>query len=301
MNEHRNAQNSGRDGNDLTKALRDLTESPKPAPQLELANHWLEQARETAYSFSGGIKETAQKAPIGTAIGALALGVAAYGAIRTALPARLMTRIAEGELVAESGVLAERGLLAEGSLINGGGRSVVHLTSAEGGVGIANTLKVGGRWGIFALEENKVPQNALMRNVKSLVVKDLVHEVPIGPNASSYFRPPTPVGPFSLARNIGGVRSTPLGSIDLARDTFLRNEIFANGTFRQATTSEIRQFKAHQYLLDYGVDSLAYTFTGIMTAAYEYGHQKPSDNKANQGPRWHSNTSFSKINRPEQK
>jgi len=294
MNDHRPAQNSGKDGNDLTRALRDLTEPQKAAPEVSLAGHWLEQARETAYSFSGGLKETAQKAPIGTAIGALALGVAAYGAIRTALPARLMTRIAEGELVAETGI-------AERSLLNAGSRSVVHLTSAEGGVGIANTLKVGGRWGIFALEENKVPQNALMRNVKSLVVKDLVHEVPIGPNASSYFRPPTPVGPFSLARNIGGVRSTPLGSIDLARDAFVPNEIFANGAFRQATSGEIRQFKAHQYLLDYGVDSLAYTFTGIMTAAYEYGHQKPFNNKTNQGPRWHSNIDFSKNFPPEKK
>jgi len=268
MANDRTSQNHGKDGNDLAKALRDMTEEPKAAPSL--ADHWLEQARTTAYSFTTEIKDTAQKAPIGTTIGVLALGVAAYGAIRTALPARLATSVAEGELTAAAG------------------KTVVHLTSAEGGVGIANTLKVGSRWGIFALEENKVPQNALMRNIKSLVVKDLVQEVPIGPNASSYFRAPTPVGPFSLARNLGGVKSTPLGSIDLARDTFVRNEIFANGVFRQATSSEINKFKVHQYLLDYGVDSLAYTFTGIMTAAYEYGHQKPFNNKANQGPRWHS-------------
>jgi|GEM_PF-2575392 len=300
MANDRTSQNHGKDDNDLARALRDLTEAPKPAPSL--ASHWLEQARTTAYSFTTEIKDTAQKAPIGTAIGALALGVAAYGAIRTALPARLATSIAEGELtagsrvLAEQGLLAERGLLADRALTSAGGRTVVHLTSAEGAVGIANTLKVGSRWGIFALEENKVPQNALMRNIKSLVVKDLVHEVPIGPNASSYFRAPTPVGPFSLARNLGGVKSTPLGSIDLARDTFVRNEIFSNGAFRQATSGEIKQFKMHQYLLDYGVDSLAYTFTGIMTAAYEYGHQKPFNNRANQGPRWHAN-----ITQPEKK
>ncbi|MBS1991344.1 MAG: hypothetical protein JSS83_12555 [Cyanobacteria bacterium SZAS LIN-3] len=276
MTDHRTAHNTDTPGDNLARAANDLTAGNKSDAALD---HWLQDARHRAYTFTADLKDTAQKAPIGTTLGIAAVAVAAYGAVRTGLATRALTRLAGGETLA----VGER-LAMQEALVAGESRAMVHLTSAEGGVGIANTLKVGGRWGIFGLEKSQVPESALLRNIKSLVTRDLSHEVPIGPNASAYFRAPTPVGPFSLARRLGGVKSTPIGSIDLVRDAFIPNEIFANGVFRQATTNEVAKYKMHQWLLDYGVDSLAYTYAGFTTAAYEYSRLCPPDEK--RPPTW---------------
>jgi hypothetical protein len=267
MNEHRPTQNPGIEGNNLARAAKELTSDGQPQ------HSWLDDARKSAYSTAGWIKDTAEHAPVGTAITALGIGVAAYGALRTGLAARVLAGV-EGE--------ALYGGTEATSL---GGKTIVHLTTAEGEIGIANTLKIGSRWGVFGLESGQVPEHALARNVTSLVTKDLTSEVAIGPRASSYFKAPTPVGPFSLARNLAGVRSTPLGSIDLARDTFIPNEIFSNGVFRQATGGEVAKYKIHQWLLDYGVDSLSYTLAGISTAALEY--KQICNKSARTEEKWH--------------
>jgi hypothetical protein len=262
MNEHRPAQIPATEGNSVADGLQHVTKSVEPQ------HSWLDDVRKSAYSFGNSVKDTAEHAPVGTALGALAIGVAAYGAIRTGLPGRALTALAEGEALAAG----SEAVAASGETMAASGKTMVHLTTAEGEIGIANTLKIGSRWGVFGLDSAQVPENALVRKMTSLVPKELTGEVAIGPKASSYFKSPTPIGPFSLARNLAGVKSTPLGSIDLARDAFIPNEIFANGVFRQATGREVANYKVHQWLLDYGIDSLAYSWAGFTTAAAEYEH-----------------------------
>lgn len=269
MNDHRPPQNPGLGSDKLNKVAQDLTTPAKSDDGL------LCHARDAAYATVDWIKETAEHAPVGTAITAAGLAIGIYGAVRTALPERIAATVVEDGLAEGSGralaSAAENNTLAEGSqALNSVQRTMVHLTTSEGKVGIANTLKIGSRWGVYGLDSTQVPQNGLVRQVASLVPKELTAEIPIGPNASKYFQAPTPVGPFSLVRNLAGVKNTPLGSIDLARDTFIRNEIFTGGVFRPATSGEIAQYKIHQWLLDYSVDSLGTVMAGLFTSAYEY-------------------------------
>jgi hypothetical protein len=275
MNEHRPAQNPGLEGNQLAKAADALTSTN------QVAHSWLDDAVKKAYGPVDFVKDTATHAPIGTALTALGVGVGIYGAFKIGLPAKALASAEEAEFAGGAKALAgasEREALAAGSeaLGNAGktlgnaGKTVVHLTTPEGGAGIARELKIGSRWGVFGLDNTQVPANGLVRKAVSLVPKDLSVEVPIGPNASSYFKAPTPVGPFTLARNLAGVKSTPLGSIDLVKDTFRPNEILSNGVFRPATSGELTKYKVHQWLLDYATDGLGYTLAGISTAALEY-------------------------------
>jgi hypothetical protein len=81
-------------------------------------------------------------------------------------------------------------------------------------------------------------------------------------------------------------QSTTLGTIDLARDVFTPNEILSNGAFRPATAREISKYKMHQWLLDYGVDTLAYGWAGLTVAAAEHRQQMPWQNPTKQW-QWH--------------
>src|SRR5262249_54405138 len=153
-----------------------------------------------------------------------------YGAIKIGLPRRAAALLVEGEAGEGLGALStaaeRRALTAGAEVLGGSGHTMVHVTTEEGRLGIPKSFRIRGRWGIFSLDSAQVPENGLVRQMASLVPRDLSAEIPIGPNASSFFKAPTPVGPFTLARNLAGVKSTPLGSIDLARDAFVPNEIF---------------------------------------------------------------------------
>jgi hypothetical protein len=269
MNDHRPPPNPSLEGNKLAKAADDLTSGAK------LQHSWLDDARQSAYATKNVVTDSAEHAPMGTAVVFLGLGVAVSGALGTGLARRALAAVTEGELFSSAGKVAataaeREGLAAGTDALAGAGKTMVHLTTAEGQIGIANTLKIGSRWGIFGLESTQVPENALLRKATSLVPKELSAEVAIGPNASRYFKAPTPVGPFSLVRNLAGVKSTPLGSIDLARDAFIPNEIFSNGAFRPATGAEVTKYKIHQWLLDYGIDASAYVLAGTLGATSEY-------------------------------
>jgi len=146
----------------------------------------------------------------------------------------------------------------------GEGENLVHLTNPSAAEAIGASERVGGRFGIFAVKADQLPVSSAGRFLNTLVPRDLTAEVQITGDATRAFRAPSPVGPFSLLRRIGGVRSTPLGSIDLASNQFVPNEIFKDGVFRAATPSERLIYKTHQYMLDYLIDAEAWVGTGMV-------------------------------------
>jgi hypothetical protein len=121
---------------------------------------------------------------------------------------------------------------------------------------------IGGRYEIFALEAESVPRTWLGRLIRTLVASRLSGEVRITGPATAAFRKPPFIGLFSILRRILGVRSTPLGSINLKTPQFMPNTIYAGGALRQATQFEIARFALHQFMLDYGIDALLYATAG---------------------------------------
>jgi len=142
--------------------------------------------------------------------------------------------------------------------------NLVHLTNPFAAEGIAGTEKIGGRFGVFAVKVDQVPTSPAGRLLNTLVPRDLSAEVSITGDAARAFRAPEPLGPFALARRLGGVRSTPLGSVDLSTNQFIPNEIFSDGVFRTATRGEQLRYKAHQFMLDYLIDAEAYVAAGCV-------------------------------------
>lgn len=190
----------------------------------------LSRLAENAWNYA---KEVATEHPASTILTAAAVSVVGYGLFRTAFPKAVMAGEKLGPLV--------------------------HFTSREGAAGIASTQKVGGQWGIFGVPIEKAPGTSVGRLLTTLVPRDTSQKVLIeAPEAVAAFRAPIPVGPFSLARRLGGVRSSPLGSVDLAEGKFVEGEIFRNGLFRSATQGEKVRYGTHQFLLDYGVDASIY-------------------------------------------
>lgn len=182
----------------------------------------------------GMAKDVATEHPAASVLAAAAVAVLGYGLFRTAFP---------------KAVLAAQETF----------QPLVHFTSREGALGIARTQRLGGQWGIFGVPVEQAPSTALGRLLKTLVPRDTSQQILVtAPEAVAAFRTPPPVGPFSLARRLAGVRSSPLGSIDLAQGKFVENEIFRNGVFRTATRGEMVRYGMHQYLLDYGVDASLY-------------------------------------------
>jgi hypothetical protein len=145
--------------------------------------------------------------------------------------------------------------------------TVTHLTTQQAADGIATTQKLGSQWGVFAVDSSRVPTSAAGRNVVTLVPRQLNADVAISSDASRVFARPPMFGPLSGARRLAGVRSSPLGSIDLRSGAFVPGEIYRDGAFRMASEGEHARMLAHQWLLDYGMDSLLYT--GAKEAMYQ--------------------------------
>jgi hypothetical protein len=146
------------------------------------------------------------------------------------------------------------------------GENLVHLTNPAAAEAIGTSERIGGRYGIFAVKADQLPVSAAGRFLNTLVPRDLTAEVQIAGDATRAFRAPDPVGPFSFLRRVGGVRSSPLGSVDLATNRFIPNEIFKDGAFRAATPAERTIYKTHQYMLDYLIDAEIYV--GLGTIGY---------------------------------
>jgi hypothetical protein len=161
-----------------------------------------------------------------------------------------------------------RGLARSPSAID----NVVHMTSRSSAESIESSGKIGGRWGIFGVEQSKVPDSKLGRFLKTLVAGDTSQEIELAGKAAEHFRRPPGFGPFSAARRSGGVVNTPLGTIDLESGIFKAGEYLTKGgEFRPATRSEQIQYAIHQALLDYGVDL---GFYGLQTSTSAAKHQR---------------------------
>ena len=155
--------------------------------------------------------------------------------------------------------------IAEGGLVMD--ETVVHMTSPAARAAVAGGEawgRLGGKAGIFAVDASRVPRSSLMRHVVATAEGDLSAEIRISGRMVQNFRRPAPFGPFSAFKRYSGVRSTPLGSIDLVNNRFIANEIFVKGVFRQATQGEIMKYQLNQFVLDYGIDSMIYAGGGLM-------------------------------------
>ncbi len=182
------------------------------------------------------------------------------------------------------GKLAFRGgatvLAREGAAVatRGGTETVVHLTSEAGEAGIRASNRVGGRWGIFAIDAGRVPSSQAGRHIVTLVRGDLSRTITISGEAVNAFNRPPMFGIFSGTRRMLGVRSTRLGSVELLSSggtRFIEGEIMIlrGGTaeFRAATFGERAMFEGHQFLLDYGIDALIYSGAKIGGNIYDLG------------------------------
>ncbi|WP_437827896.1 SpvB/TcaC N-terminal domain-containing protein [Sorangium sp. So ce1153] len=168
--------------------------------------------------------------------------------------------------------------------------SVVHLTTPEARTaieGAGDMAKVGSKWGVFALDASRVPTSQLGRNVATLVPGSLAGEVRIGAEGAKWFGRPPLFGLFSGARRFAGVRMTPLGSVNLKTGEFVGGEIFKRGAFRMATRGEYAGQLAHQWLLDYGIDSLIYG--GAKVGVWTYGLEE------NANPQFDFNDDFGRF------
>jgi len=146
--------------------------------------------------------------------------------------------------------------------------ALVHLTKQENVAAIKASKKVGGAYSIFALDQDLVPRGIMQnirRNIKSFVLGDLSGEIQIPNKALELFKAPPIFGPVSILRRYMGVRSSPLGSINILDGTFTPFEIFIKkeGGFRPATQWEIFKYNSHQFVLDYGYDCGLYVGAGI--------------------------------------
>lgn len=146
---------------------------------------------------------------------------------------------------------------------------LVHLTTPAAAEAIEQSGQLGGRWGLFALEAERVPSSSLGRMAATLVPGTLSAEVRIGSEAAQVFGRPPLFGLFSGARRLAGVRSTPLGSLSLTTGEFFGGQIFRNGAFRMATRGEYALQLSHQWLLDYGVDALIYNGVKLGTWTFD--------------------------------
>jgi hypothetical protein len=152
---------------------------------------------------------------------------------------------------------------------------LVHLTSQEAVVSINTSKKLGSKIGVFAIDADLVPKSNGLRRLSTLGAPgDLSGELRIPKELNSLFSRPPAFGPVSSTRRLIGTHSTPLGSLDLANNIFVRNEVFRNRVFRQATWTEKQVAALQRFALDYGADGVIFTAEGVIVIMQETGKKK---------------------------
>ncbi|MCC7492033.1 MAG: RHS repeat-associated core domain-containing protein, partial [Fimbriimonadaceae bacterium] len=140
-----------------------------------------------------------------------------------------------------------------------------HFTLEESLGGIRHTSRQGSQWGIFITTSERASGRFVGARGSDAVV--VLH----GELGHLFAKPPR-WGLASSLRYLSGAASTPLWSV-VYRSTsgitertlfaevshFAKGEIFRQGVFRQATEVEYGKYLLHQWLLDYGLDSLIYS------------------------------------------
>ncbi len=127
----------------------------------------------------------------------------------------------------------------------------VHLTNDRGAAGINASGTINGPKGIFVIGESAAKQPVWVRVLRTGVTPDKARNVvPIPEGANVHLESVVPIGPYSLIKNLGGVRFAPPGSINLQTGVFTP----ANGSILGPRA------------LVYGPDALVYA-TGLGVVA----------------------------------
>jgi RHS repeat-associated protein len=200
----------------------------------------------------------------------------AYGALAVTDVFLLKSIVVAGLKVATkdvaTGALREANEYMLRNFAQGSGTHLVHFTSPSAFSGIISSGKLGGRWGLYALDVATAPttyvgklawkylgaETLLGRVGAGTAGKDLTKRIGLQPFAEFFARPPR-FGVYSSYRYYLGVRSSPLGVVDFGLGKFLPGQIFKGGEFRLATRAEYASAVFHQWLVDYGIDALLYT------------------------------------------
>ncbi len=155
---------------------------------------------------------------------------------------------------------------------------VVHLTNAAGKAGILSSKKIGTEIGIFALKARQVPKSRIGRVLKTWQGRSVSEEIQITGDALKDFRSPMPIGAPSYVRRTTGVVSSRLGTVDLASNTFIRNQIRvkSTGLFRQATQKEVRAYWRHEAML-YSPDVVIHTGRATYSAVTTYNRNSEAE------------------------
>jgi hypothetical protein len=102
-----------------------------------------------------------------------------------------------------------------------GEEPLTHLTSPEGKAGIEGSGQLVGKKGIFAVPAPVADESTLAKVVRTGLTPDKTTDsVPVPGAATGLFEQPTPIGPYSLLKRLGGVRFAPPGSIDVTTGAF---------------------------------------------------------------------------------
>lgn len=152
------------------------------------------------------------------------------------------------------------------------GGDVIHLTSSTDANLIGSSGRIGGEYGVFGIQAGQVPESQLGK-VLLTGLGDRSTPILVSGGAADAFSAPAAIGPFSELRGFFGVRSTPLGSVDLRAGGFVANEVFNGEQFAQATFGDRLAFYGHETLLNipdilfsYGRISMAYGQGEIFSA-----------------------------------
>ena len=156
----------------------------------------------------------------------------------------------------------------------GGQEVLAHLTSREAELAIRRSGVIYGKYGIFALRSDRVPESIFLRHAWTWVPNNLRGSVEVTSDLSRYFHPPPIRGPVSLFRRfIAGVRETDLGTVVLSpKPEFRAFEIWdkAAGTLRRATPREMLRWAGHTFVLN-NVDVPPFNAVGHLRLA-SVGH-----------------------------
>jgi hypothetical protein len=95
--------------------------------------------------------------------------------------------------------------------------SLIHLTDEAGEAGINSTGMLDGKHGIFAVPESVAGESTGLKVLTTGLTPEKTSKfVSIPESATGLFSRPTPVGPYSAWKHLGGVRYAPAGSLNMA-------------------------------------------------------------------------------------
>jgi len=146
-----------------------------------------------------------------------------------------------------------------------------HVTAMTDVIAILTCGWLGAGFGIFAL--TSLPSSLIVRALLTLkFLRPLDGHVLISGEAVLAFQPPPPIGPFTMARRLLGVVNSPPGSVWLwYGNLFVPDFIRRGGDFRWTDGGDQRDFRWHQFTLDYVFDLAVWFFILFVNVFYWLG------------------------------